>query len=208
MMVEWRKIALGLRFDDRKKRFKFVGVRPWYAKQHFDSPGSAAADEPGTSLEIYSLEALQGVAFEGTAVQSVELEAGDAEAEPPPGREIVPDRIVVGDLDGDARPEAALLLRDPSGGALYLAVAGEESGQPVSRALFPLHESESPAKMAIAEQVLQLAWTVPLPDAATATSATPSESVAPPSERRRRFRLSGTELVELPEPESALPTVP
>lgn len=221
MMVEWHKVALGLRFDDQKKRFKFVGVRPWYAKQQLDRPETAGAEDP---LEVYSPEALRGVAFEGTTVQSVELEESEpgsnvagAEA---PEREIVPDRIVVGDLDGEPPAEAALLLRETDGGALHLAVAAEVTGQPVSRALLALRESESPARMEIAERMIVLAWAQSPPATAApsgiAESATPSPppvvaspgGFVPPSERRRRFRLAGTDLAELPEPESVAPPAP
>ena len=69
MMVEWWKVALGLRFDGDRKRLKFLKVRPWYAAQDLGLPDLEESDPD----ELYSLEALAGVTFEGIASRPVSL---------------------------------------------------------------------------------------------------------------------------------------
>ena len=118
LLVGWRKLGLGLRFDDERRRLKLLRARDWYAAQGLDLSTSEVQVDPA---ETFSEEALGTVAFAGLApeplsladLELAELEEGEEgdESEPAPAPfEIVPGSIARGDLDGDGREEAAVLL--------------------------------------------------------------------------------------------------
>ena len=82
LLVGWRKLGLGLRFDDERRRLKLLRARDWYAAQGLDLSTSEVQVDPA---ETFSEEALGTVSFAGLSpeplsladLELAELEEGD-----------------------------------------------------------------------------------------------------------------------------------
>jgi hypothetical protein len=134
MMAEWKRLALGIRLEGERKKFKFVGVRDWYARVDLDRP---LALDP-TDREAFSEEALASATFIGVAPTPVSPadvapeEAAEGASPAAPELALVPGSLALGDLDADGHDEGAVLLelRGAGGGAaLYLAVVADRGGR-------------------------------------------------------------------------------
>lgn len=182
LLVSWRRLNLGVRFDDDRRRFKLVGVRDWYAQQGLELSTAPVRADPE---EIFSEEALAMVPFSGLAEQPLALsdaEAGEDEEEAGAAPfELVPGSLVRGDLDGDGREEAAVLLARPAGAgpaALFLAALDEENGRPENVATLSLGLRAAPGRLRIEAGLVVLETP---PGAAPETSAAPSLPSEAPS---------------------------
>ena len=144
MMIEWWKLALGIRFDDDRKKLKLVGVRGWYAHQDL---GSAAVETLDPELDVLSEESLALATYDGIAGGTVDLTeqlaASETESEEATagsthgGLTLVANSAVYGDLDGDGTRDAAVQLARDEGGAapvVYLAAVSSVDGRPSNRA--------------------------------------------------------------------------
>lgn len=104
LMVEWHRLALGLRIDEDKKDWKFTGVRKWYEKSDLGGPSAAQpADDPLSEAALAQAELGGAVDFSKVELPSVDF-----------AYEIVPGSPVSGELDGDAEREAAAVIALPS----------------------------------------------------------------------------------------------
>lgn len=104
-----------------------------------EAPGGGAA--PG-GHRAPSISQISSATFTGIYEEPIRLEDGRYEGKPKsahqdsePVLELVMDLYAAGDLDGDGREEAAVLLQEASGddkGYLYLAAVGAWQGAPVT----------------------------------------------------------------------------
>jgi hypothetical protein len=212
LLVSWRKLNLGLRFDDDRRRFKLVGVRDWYAQQGLDLSTAPVRVDPE---ETFSEEALAMVPFAGLAEQPLALadaELGeDEEATGAAPFEIVPGSLVRGDLDADGRDEAAVLLSRAAGAgpaALFLAALDEQNGRPENVATLPLGPRPAAGRLRIEGGLVELE--APPGAAAETAPADPAAAEAPPPKPEpERWRLAGNELVVvMPPPAPAVAPAP
>jgi hypothetical protein len=158
LLVGWRKLGLGVRFDDERRRMKLLGARNWYAAQGLDLSTIQAEVDPA---ETFSEEALASVSFSGLAAEPLslvdselaELAADDGIEAAPAPFEIVPGSIARGDLDGDGREEAAVLLSLGGGGespTFFLAALDEQGGRPENVATVALGSRPAAGRLSIA----------------------------------------------------------
>ena len=104
MMVEWHRLALGLRVDNANRNWKFVGVRDWFSKTDLNTPMASGAEEDALSEEALGQAELGG-------------EVDFANVELPPvdfAYEVVPGSPVSGELDDDGEREAVAVIALPS----------------------------------------------------------------------------------------------
>ena len=229
LLVGWRKLGLGLRFDDGRRRLKLLRARDWYAAQGLDLSTSEVQVDPA---ESFSEEALATVAFAGLAAEPLSLadlelaeleegEEGDASEPAPAPFAIVPGSIARGDLDGDGSEEAAVLLALGVGGAspsFFLAALDEQNGRPENVATLPLGSRPVAGRLSIAGGLIVLeAPASTVDETATALEpreggeaprTEPAETVPPPAPPPEYWRLSGKALLVVPAPASprAAPT--
>ncbi len=207
LLVSWRRLNLGIRFDDERRRLKLVGVRDWYAQQGLDLSTAPVEVDPE---ETFSGEALAMVPFAGLAGQPLaladaEFEAGE-EGESAAPFEIVPGSLVRGDLDGDGRDEAAVLLARPAGAepaTLFLAALDEQNGRPENVATLSLGVRAQPGRLRIEEGLVVLE-APPAPEPAAVAAAAEPPSGAPgaplPAPAPERWRLAGAALLAVAPP--------
>ncbi|MBP1644240.1 MAG: hypothetical protein H6Q03_2909 [Acidobacteria bacterium] len=207
LLVSWRKLNLGVRFDDDRRRFKLVGVRDWYAQQGLELSTAPVKVDPE---ETFSEEALAMVPFSGLAEQPLALsdaEAGEDEEEAGAAPfELVPGSLVRGDLDGDGREEAAVLLARPAGAepaTLFLAALDEQNGRPENLATLSLGPRAAPGRLRIEAGLVVLETPQ---GAAPGTPAAPSlPSEAPPAPDPMTVPVAGEQPPAAP---AAEPTTP
>jgi heat shock protein HslJ len=111
-----------------------LGCAP--AEDQHRSNGQA---EPGLATTAPTIEELSTATFEGIFNHPITLVDGSWRGQPAveggasrPTVDLVPDLYLTGDLDGDGRKEAIVLLAESSGGSgtrLYLAAAARLNGQ-------------------------------------------------------------------------------
>jgi hypothetical protein len=164
LMVEWRRLALGLQIENARKNWKFIGVRDWYANSELGSPFEASAGDDPLS------EAALGQAELGGAMDlsSVELPATDF------AYEVVPGSPVTGELDGDAGLEAVAVIALPSVAAprsLRLAAADLVDGRAVAIASLELAPSTVVLSLTIEGETVVARLQVPGPAGAIDTPA-------------------------------------
>ena len=235
LLVGWRKLGLGLRFDDGRRRLKLLRARDWYAEQGLDLSTSEVQVDPA---ESFSEEALATVAFAGLAAEPLSLadlelaeleegEEGDASEPAPAPFAIVPGSISRGDLDGDGSEEAAVLLARGGTGelpAFFLAALDDRNGRPENVATLPLGSRPAVGRLRIAGGRIVLdpptssaaeAATVPEPpeplEGGEPPPGAPPETVPPPVLAPELWRLSGKELLPVPaaaSPEAAPAAAP
>lgn len=223
LLVGWRKLGLGVRFDDERRRMKLLGARNWYAAQGLDLSTSESEVDPAGS---FSEEALASVSFSGLAAEPLsladselaELDADDGIEAAPAPFEIVPGSIARGDLDGDGREEAAVLLARSGvgeGPTLFLAALEDRNGRPENVATLPLGARPAVGRLRIeggrivfdppATSAAESA-TVPEPreplEGEEPPPVAPPEAVSPPVPAPELWRLSGKELLAVPTPAS------
>jgi len=199
LLVSWRKLDLGVRFDDDRRRLKIVGVRDWYAAQTLDLSTAPVTVDPD---EIFSADALAMVPFAGieaapVALADAEVDAEESGAAAPPFA-IVPGSLARGDLDGDGHEEAALLLErsaEAGGPAFYLAALDEREGRAENVATLALGPRSAPGRLRIEAEMVVLE-----PSSAEPASVPPAGTPAPaplPS-TPERWRLGGSAFVQVP----------
>lgn len=124
LMVEWHRLALGLRIDNAEKQWKFAGVRDWFASSDLGSSRAAApGDSPISEAALAHAELMGGGHLPGVALPKVEFEY-----------EVVPGSAVRGELDGDPGPEVAAVIALPNVAApksLRLAAADLVDGRAI-----------------------------------------------------------------------------
>lgn len=104
LMVEWHRLALGLRIDEARKEWKFIGVRAWYESSDLGSPPAGRpADDPLSEAALAHAELGGEVDFSQVALPSVDF-----------AYEVVPGSPLSGELDGDRGREAVALIALPS----------------------------------------------------------------------------------------------
>lgn len=163
MMVEWHRLALGLRIDNAEKKWKLVGVRKW-----FDGADLGAAARAGSADDPLSEEALGQAPLAG-APKAAGSAAGElADFELPDvdfAFEIVPGSAASGELDGDPDREAVALLALPSLAephALRLAAVDLVDGRAVPIASLELAAGTRVQALRIAQAAVEVELLVPV----------------------------------------------
>ena len=113
LMIEWKKLAVGLRLENEKKRWKLLGVRNWYAKSRLDGPLPEKLDDDPFSDEALAMVELPGaraderpaVDTRGASDDEDRNDGGES-----PGLEVVAGSTVTGQLDSDPGLEAVTRL--------------------------------------------------------------------------------------------------
>ncbi|MEZ5312628.1 MAG: hypothetical protein R2862_02725 [Thermoanaerobaculia bacterium] len=113
LMIEWKKLAVGLRLENEKKRWKLLGVRNWYAKSRLDGPLPEKLDDDPFSDEALAMVELPGaraderpaVDTRGASDDEDRNDGGES-----PGLEVVAGSTVTGQLDADPGLEAVTRL--------------------------------------------------------------------------------------------------
>jgi len=191
LLIGWGRLHLGLRFDDDRRRFKILGARDWYAEQTLDLSTAPATVDPE---ELYSEDALAMVPFAGieadpVALADAEIEAEESGAGSPPFA-ILPGSVARGDLDGDGRDEAALLLERAGGEGppvYFLAALDESGGRAENVATLALAPRSAPGQLRIEAGLVVLeppASSAPA-EAALDAGPVPAPPLPPPAERWR-----------------------
>lgn len=160
--------------------------------------GAAAGDTNGdaaTAAEL-SPEALGEATYQGILDQAVtlaggrfegQLAAGDAASRPVVT--LLPEPRVTGDLDGDGRPDSAVLLAAESGGSgtfVYLAVVGVADGRPVNMATTQLGDRVQVTGLAVEDGQIVVTLLTQGPD---------DPMCCPTQAETRVYRLEAGELV-------------
>lgn len=124
LMVEWHRLALGLRIDNAAKQWKFAGVRDWFASTDLGSSRAAAPGDSPISEAALAHAELVGAGHD----PRVELPKVGFDYE------VVPGSAVRGELDGDPGPEVAAVIALPNVAApksLRLAAADLVDGRAI-----------------------------------------------------------------------------
>jgi hypothetical protein len=157
---------------------------------------AATATQP-TAGDL-TLTQLQNATYQGIYNQPVQLSGGKYEGAPfveggasRPTVTLLDRFYALGDLNGDAVPDAAVLLAESSGGSgtfVYLAAVLNQDGQPVNVATQLMGDRPDVQSIAIDQGEILINMLVAGPDSPLCC---PDLPVSP------RFRLEGDELVEL-----------
>lgn len=144
-----------------------------------------------------SAAALGNATYRGILDQTVTLADGrfEGEAAEPgatarPVITLLPEPMVTGDLDGDSRPDSAVLLVAESGGSgtfVYMAVVGLEDGRPVNLATTQLGDRVQVKELAIEDG--QIAVTL-------VTHGPTDPMCCPTQEETRLYRVEDGELIQ------------
>jgi len=161
------------------------------------APADSGADEAAAPVEL-SLEALGDGTYQGVLDQTVTLADGRFEGEPAeagatsrPVVTLLPEPRVYGDLDGDGRPDSAVLLAAESGGSgtfVYMAVVAVEDGRPVNLATTQLGDRVQVKELRLEEG--QIAVTL-------LTQGPEDPMCCPTQEETRVYRVEGGQLVQV-----------
>lgn len=136
---------LGLRFAGTLLLAACLAAVPSCERSKRETVGAQAAPGSGALSQIHrapSISQLSSATFTGIYEEPIRLQDGryggkprSAHEDSEPVLELVTDMYAAGDLDGDGREEAAVLLREKSGdenGYIYLAAVGAWQGAPVT----------------------------------------------------------------------------
>ena len=162
MMVEWHRLALGLRIDNLEKQWKLVGVRKWFDSADLGTAQRAGpADDPLSEAALAQAELGGGAAGGGAAaadLDDVELpDVGFA-------FEVVPGSAVSGELDGDPGREAVAVVALPSVAApssLRLVAVDLVDGRAIPLAAYELQPGTRVKALAIVDRTVTAELEVP-----------------------------------------------
>lgn len=161
-------------------------------------PEPARATTPAAAIpDGLDAEALRNATYRGILEQPVALVDGRYEGEPfvsggasRPIVTLLPEPIAYGDLDGDGRPDAAVILVSDTGGSgafVHLAVVRAGDGAPDNAATLLLGDRLQVRSLAVAGDRIV---------ARLLSHAADDPACCPSLEGVREFRLSGAELLD------------
>jgi hypothetical protein len=168
LMVEWHRLALGLRIDNAAKQWKFAGVREWFAKSDLGSSRSAARGDSPISEAALAHAELVGSGHD----PRVELPKVGFQYE------VVPGSSVRGELDGDPGPEVAAVIALPNVAAsnsLRLAAADLVDGRAIPIGSYEL----APGLRVLSLTIVEREVIAKLAASATSGSAEKAEATQP-----------------------------
>jgi len=166
MMVEWHRLALGLRIDNASRNWKLVGVRDWFAKADLGAPMVPQPEDHPLS------EAALGQAELGGEMPWTDVELPQVDF----AYEVVPGSAVRGELDGDPGPEAVAVIALPSVAAphsLRLAAVDLVDGRAIPLASYELAPGTRVQSLAIVEREVTAELVVAAPGDTSGAPAVP-----------------------------------
>ena len=164
LMVEWHRLALGLRVDNRQKNWKLVGVRKWFETADLSSAPRAGPGDDPLSEEALGQAPLAGATkVAGPAAgELADVELPDVDF----AFEIVPGSAVSGELDGDPGREAVAVIALPDLArpqALRLAAVDLVDGRAMPIGSLELVAGTELHSVRIADRVVVAEFLVPAP---------------------------------------------
>ncbi len=174
MMVEWHRLALGLRVDNAEKQWKLVGVRKWFGQADLGRPSRAGAgDDPMSEAALGQAPLAGAPRVAGSAageLADVELPEVDFDFE------IVPGSVTSGELDGDPGREAVAVIALPSVAAplsTRLVAVDLDDGRALPLASHELPAGAQVRALAIVDRTVHADLVVPVAGASDAAVPAP-----------------------------------